>query len=83
MPCNRQRRCTTLGQRPSNFKLVVSPAFKFIQTYLIRQGFRDGFEGLIICKTSAYYTLPKIHVLKTHHQGKDHLMIRFIKLTLT
>uniref|UniRef100_UPI0040484CCD glycosyltransferase family 2 protein n=1 Tax=Roseivirga sp. TaxID=1964215 RepID=UPI0040484CCD len=59
-----------LGKKPSNFKLVFSPAFKFIQTYLFKQGFRDGFEGLIICKTSAYYTFLKYMYLKLIAKGK-------------
>lgn len=59
-----------LGQRPSNFKLIFSPAFKFIQTYIFKQGFRDGFEGLIICKTSAYYTFLKYMYLKLITKGK-------------
>ncbi|PIQ50310.1 MAG: glycosyl transferase [Cytophagales bacterium CG12_big_fil_rev_8_21_14_0_65_40_12] len=59
-----------LGKKPSNFKLVFSPAFKFVQTYLLKQGFRDGFEGLIICKTSAYYTFLKYMYLKLITKGK-------------
>lgn len=60
-----------LGKKPSNFKLFISPGFKFLQTYIFRLGFLDGFEGLIICKTSAYYTFLKYMYLKLITKGEE------------
>lgn len=60
-----------LGKKPSNFKLLVSPVFKFFNSYFLRKGFLDGFEGLIICKTAAYYTFLKYMYLKLIYRGKQ------------
>ena len=61
----------TLGKKPSNFKLIFSPAFRFFNSYILRGGFKDGFEGLIICKTASYYTFLKYMYLKLIHKGKS------------
>lgn len=60
-----------MNKRPSNFKMVFSPAFRFVKDYFIRGGYRDGFEGYIICKTAAYYTFLKYMYLRLLHQGKS------------
>lgn len=60
----------TLGKRSSNFKLIMSPLFRFFNSYILRGGFKDGFEGFIICKTASYYTFLKYMYLKLIHKGK-------------
>ncbi len=60
-----------MGKNPSNLKLIFSPFYRFINDYLLRGGFRDGFEGLIICKTASYYTFLKYMYLKLIHKGKS------------
>jgi hypothetical protein len=37
-------------------RLVAEPAWRFVLGYVIRQGFRDGFPGLFVCITAAFYT---------------------------
>lgn len=59
------------GKKSSTFKLIISPLFRFSQDYLLKGGFRDGFEGYIICKTAAYYTFLKYMYLRLLDTGKD------------
>ena len=48
-----------LGQRASfPFTLVHAP-FRFVQSYIFRGGFLDGYPGLMICGITAFYTFLK------------------------
>lgn len=47
------------GKKAGFVKLYIAPAFSFIQHYIIRLGFLDGWEGYLICKTNAWYTFLK------------------------
>ncbi len=47
------------GKKPSNFQIIFNPIFKFIRMYIIRLGFLDGIEGLMIASTSAMYSMVK------------------------
>ncbi|MCE7993072.1 MAG: glycosyltransferase family 2 protein [Roseivirga sp.] len=60
-----------MGRNPSTIKLIVSPFYRFINDYFFRGGFRDGFEGLIICRTAAYYTFLKYMYLRLIYKGKS------------
>ena len=40
-------------------KLLFLPAWKFLETYLLRQGFRDGAAGLAIATTAGHYICLK------------------------
>ncbi|PWU17184.1 MAG: glycosyltransferase family 2 protein [Bdellovibrio sp.] len=42
------------GQRFSLWKLIVKPPIKFLECYLIKQGFRDGLPGFAIAVNAAY-----------------------------
>lgn len=42
------------GKRFSYLKLVVKPTVKFLECYLLKQGFRDGWPGFIIARNAAY-----------------------------
>jgi glycosyltransferase involved in cell wall biosynthesis len=42
------------GKRFSTLKLVYKPWVKFLETYLVKQGFRDGLPGFIIAVGAAY-----------------------------
>ncbi len=42
------------GKRKSLLLLLLKPIGKFIETYLIKQGFRDGIAGLIISVNAAH-----------------------------
>lgn len=43
------------GRRFSALRAVVQPPLTFLQTYLVKQGFRDGAAGLAISGFAAYY----------------------------
>lgn len=47
------------GRRCTLFDLTVRPLFAFFKTYLVRQGFRDGIEGLEIAVTTSLLTFTK------------------------
>jgi len=42
------------GQKPSIFKLMTKPLGKFLETYFIKKGFRDGLLGFIISVNAAH-----------------------------
>lgn len=60
-----------MGKNPSVLKLIVSPFYRFFNDFFFRGGFRDGFEGLIICRTASYYTFLKYMYLRLIHKGKS------------
>ena len=43
-----------IGQRPSLKKLILKPIGKFLETYLLKGGFRDGLAGFIISVNAAH-----------------------------
>lgn len=47
------------GKKAGFVKRYIAPAFSFIQHYVFRLGFLDGWEGYLICKTNAWYTFIK------------------------
>lgn len=47
------------GKKAGFVKLYIAPAFSFVQHYIFRLGFLDGWEGYLICKTNAWYTFMK------------------------
>lgn len=40
-------------------RMLAGPAWKFVETYLLRQGFRDGFPGLVIAGMAGFYVFLK------------------------
>ncbi|MBT8228938.1 MAG: glycosyltransferase family 2 protein, partial [Bacteroidia bacterium] len=44
-----------LGKKSNYFRILVKPVWKFIVEYFLRLGFLDGFYGLVLAKTHAYY----------------------------
>lgn len=50
--------------KPNWFQLVVKPLAKWIETYLIRLGFLDGYYGWVIASQAARYQYLKYHKLK-------------------
>ena len=76
---NRFNRYTTLGaqeyyKRGKNtgiFSIIVNPFFKFLRMYIIRLGFLDGLEGLLLAILSANYTMVKYYkLLEMNRKGK-------------
>ncbi len=47
------------GHTPSLFRLLLKPAGKFLETYVLKQGFRDGMKGLIISANAAHSVFLK------------------------
>ncbi len=45
------------GRRAGPWQIVVHPPVRFIKTYLLKGGFRDGAHGAAIAAFSAYYVL--------------------------
>ena len=52
------------GKKASWFKTRVSPAFTFVNYYLLRLGFLDGHAGYICARMTAWYTFLKYARLK-------------------
>jgi glycosyltransferase involved in cell wall biosynthesis len=47
------------GRRSSAWHLLLSPAATFLKTYLVQQGFRDGYRGYLIATMAARYVYLK------------------------
>ena len=47
------------GQRSSALRTALSPPATFLKTYLLQQGFRDGYRGYVIAKMAARYVYLK------------------------
>lgn len=47
------------GKRSCMFKIIFSPAVKFIRDYILKLGFLDGYYGYIVCRISAQATFMK------------------------
>ncbi len=59
------------GKRPSLFKELFSPAFKFFQSYFLQLGFLDGYAGFQVCRISAFATYMKYSRLREYYQNPD------------
>lgn len=53
-----------LGKKASWFKIRLSPAFTFLNYYLLKLGFLDGHAGYVCAKMTAWYTFMKYARLK-------------------
>ncbi|MBC8286415.1 MAG: glycosyltransferase family 2 protein [Nitrospinae bacterium] len=70
---DRQNRYSTLyasekmgqGFCPGWSHLMLRPPAAFLRNYIIRQGFRDGFLGLFLALSSAFYTFLKYAKIKS------------------
>ncbi len=56
------------GKTVSLSKMFFSPGIKFLKSYIINGGFRDGFYGLVICTLSSMATFLKY--AKAHRLSK-------------
>lgn len=52
------------GKKAGFFKLLLAPGFSFLQHYILRLGFLDGWEGYLIARTTGWYTFLKYSFLK-------------------
>jgi len=47
------------GERFRLFRLLLHPPGAFLRTYVLQQGFRDGYPGFLIAGMNSYYTFLK------------------------
>jgi len=47
------------GRRAGPARLLLAPPWTFLRTYLFQQGFRDGYQGLLISSMAAWYVFLK------------------------
>lgn len=52
------------GKHSSIIKMYCSPLFSFIQNYLFKMGFRDGWMGFVCAAMTSWYTFLKYANLK-------------------
>lgn len=60
------------GKRSTWFNLVFNPWFKFFKMYILKQGFRDGLFGLIICASTAWFTFWKYVLVRYYRDIEGH-----------
>ncbi|MGH9393448.1 MAG: glycosyltransferase family 2 protein [Terriglobales bacterium] len=59
-----------LGRPLSNWQLALTPPWIFLNTYVLRQGFRDGWPGLVIAYLAASYVhLKQAKLLEMQRLG--------------
>jgi glycosyltransferase involved in cell wall biosynthesis len=47
------------GKNATMWKVIFSPAFKFMRDYFFKLGFLDGYFGYVVCRISAHATFLK------------------------
>ncbi len=52
------------GRHATFIKIYFSPLFSFLQNYILKMGFRDGWKGFICASMTAWYTFMKYTKLK-------------------
>jgi glycosyltransferase involved in cell wall biosynthesis len=52
------------GRQENFIKIYFSPLFSFIQNYIFKMGFRDGWKGFVCASMTAWYTFMKYTKLK-------------------
>ncbi len=57
------------GRRPHVGNLLLSPPWAFARSYVLKLGFLDGIEGLIIASMAAFYVFAKY--AKAWHLGSE------------
>lgn len=67
------RQMFTAGKRSSFLALLVKPLAAFFKTYVLKKGFLDGFEGLVIAKTTAFLTFLKYAKLIELTKTSNHM----------
>lgn len=59
------------GKRYALLKLLFSPVYSFIKSYILKLGFLDGYNGWLIARTSSYYTFIKYARLNELNRNKE------------
>ncbi|MDL0088866.1 glycosyltransferase family 2 protein [Campylobacter gastrosuis] len=56
---DKQNRYSTLGAKRNIFKAIFNPFWTFFRLFILKGGFKDGFDGYVIAKLYAQYTFWK------------------------
>ncbi|MBN2190558.1 MAG: glycosyltransferase family 2 protein [Candidatus Aureabacteria bacterium] len=56
------------GRNPRLLTMVFHPVVKFIETYIVKRGFLDGFAGFVISVNSSFYVFCKHAKLWEYHK---------------
>ena len=59
------------GKKASYIKILGSTLFRFLNDYVLKLGFLDGLNGLIICGTNSHTTFVKYVYLKQLNKGES------------
>jgi glycosyltransferase involved in cell wall biosynthesis len=52
------------GKQATFIKIYFAPLFSFLQNYIFKMGFRDGWKGFVCASMTAWYTFMKYTKLK-------------------
>lgn len=64
-----------LGKKASWFKIRLSPAFNFINYYILKLGFLDGHAGYVCARMTSYYTFLKYTRLRELYESNSKIVI--------
>ncbi|HEV7782239.1 MAG TPA: glycosyltransferase family 2 protein [Chitinophagaceae bacterium] len=67
------------GKRSSWFKILVNPAWAFINGYFFRRGFLDGFDGFTIAIHTSHQVFQKYSKLYRLHSSKQNAVTALAK----
>lgn len=57
------------NERPTFFKMMFRPAFRFFKSYVLKGGFRDGIPGLAVAAITSYGVFQRYVKLMLLHKG--------------
>ena len=57
------------GKKSNWFKIIINPAWAFINDFIFRRGFLNGFYGYVIAKNIAHLTFMKYYKLYALQKG--------------
>ncbi|WP_053975593.1 glycosyltransferase family 2 protein [Mangrovimonas xylaniphaga] len=60
-----------LGKKASLWKIVFNPTWAFFKSYVLRLGFLDGLNGLVICIQTSNITFLKYTKLRELYKNQD------------
>ncbi|MFK4786164.1 glycosyltransferase family 2 protein [Fusobacterium sp. MFO224] len=61
------------GTKASCLQIIFNPMYKFIKMYILRLGFLDGIEGLMIATASAIYSMVKYFKLREIYKNNTYI----------
>ena len=61
------------GKKSAIFNIIFNPLFMFIKMYIVRLGFLDGIEGLMVACASSLYTMTKYFKLREIYKNKSYI----------